>query len=417
MSAANPSFAVLQMGARLHYAVPTVLERAGMLRGFYTDAARTGTLEALARLWPRRLLPGMVQRLFARELPSDLPRRKVHSVPVLTVGTTLAGKLGPRARTLAAALAPHENLRRHLLRHAFDGANALYVLDNADLDMVREARRWGLFVVYEQICSPEIGRILYEERERHPGIEAQDSRALIEDGIARDLEVWRQSDLVLSASPNVTDAIARVGGPTQSVREVPYGLDERWFSVTPRHLGRRILFVGRVGLPKGAHYFAQLARELQPRYADVEFRAIGAVTRERAEHPLFRGPNYVGVVPRDRIREEFARAYAVVLPTLSEGFGMVLLEAMACGVPVVTTQNSGTVARDGEEGFVLPIRDTNGLRESVMRLLDDPALRDRMGEAAQERARDFTWSRYAERLTGAIRDAFSRRVPPRERAA
>jgi glycosyltransferase involved in cell wall biosynthesis len=75
---------------------------------------------------------------------------------------------------------------------------------------------------------------------------------------------------------------------------------------------------------------------------------------------------------------------------------------MACGVPVITTPNCGSVVRDGVDGFIVPIRDATAIADKVELLLADRALREHMGRSARERAREFTWERYGERLLGAL---------------
>ncbi len=73
-------------------------------------------------------------------------------------------------------------------------------------------------------------------------------------------------------------------------------------------------------------------------------------------------------------------------------------EALACGLPVVTTNAAGSVVRDGLEGRIVPERDPETLAAAIEQLVEDRALRDRMAVAARERAQDYTWERYGERL-------------------
>jgi glycosyltransferase involved in cell wall biosynthesis len=103
------------------------------------------------------------------------------------------------------------------------------------------------------------------------------------------------------------------------------------------------------------------------------------------------------------VRSEFLAADVFVFPTLADSFAMTHLEALACGLPVITTRNCGSVVRDGVDGFVVPIRDPAALAERIQQLLEDRALRHRMSVNARERAREFTWARYGERLIDAIR--------------
>jgi glycosyltransferase involved in cell wall biosynthesis len=111
---------------------------------------------------------------------------------------------------------------------------------------------------------------------------------------------------------------------------------------------------------------------------------------------------FVAQVPRSQVQQEFRRADVFVLPTLADSFGLVHFQAMACGVPVITTPHCGSVVRDGIDGFLVPIRDAEALADRMQQLLEDRYLRRRMGMAARERAGEFTWARYGERLLAAL---------------
>jgi glycosyltransferase involved in cell wall biosynthesis len=80
----------------------------------------------------------------------------------------------------------------------------------------------------------------------------------------------------------------------------------------------------------------------------------------------------------------------------------VTYEALACGLPVVTTPNAGSVVRDGVEGFVAPVRDSAALADRIEQIVADRSLRDRLSRNARARASEFTWERYGERLVGAL---------------
>jgi len=116
------------------------------------------------------------------------------------------------------------------------------------------------------------------------------------------------------------------------------------------------------------------------------------------KHRLCQGLNFVGFVPRTEVKEEFRKADIFILPSLFEGSAEVTYEALSTGLPVITTPAAGSVVRDGIEGFIIPERDSQTLAERIRQLVEDRALRNRMAAAAKERARDFTWKQYGERL-------------------
>jgi glycosyltransferase involved in cell wall biosynthesis len=92
----------------------------------------------------------------------------------------------------------------------------------------------------------------------------------------------------------------------------------------------------------------------------------------------------------------YRRADVFVFPSLSEGMGLVALEAMACGCPViVTTHGPSEVVRDGIDGFVVPAGDAEAVRVALEKLYQDPELRQRMSQSAQEQAARYSWDRYA----------------------
>lgn len=378
------SYAVLQAGARMHYAVPTLLARSGALAAFYTDLHSSHRLlQLLDRLLPAELQPKRLKRLLGRRLPPDLPRQRVRDQLLATLrgGDTDRAVL-ERAR-----------------RERFAGATALYTnFINNDLELVAKAKDQGLVVVHELIISADSGRVLLEESRRFPGIEpGVDPVPVVEGGIARDRRKWALADLVLVPSSYCHDTTVALGCDPAKLRTVPYGIPEHWFELEVDPEPGRLLCVGQVGLRKGHHILAEACRQLRRRGEVFSARVAGPALVD-VQLPLFEGPTYLGQVPRSQIQQEFRRADVFVLPTLAEGMALVHLEAMACGIPVITTPHCGSVVRDGLEGFIVPIRDSQALADRIATLLGDRDLRRRMGAAARARAREFSWSRYGERL-------------------
>ena len=107
----------------------------------------------------------------------------------------------------------------------------------------------------------------------------------------------------------------------------------------------------------------------------------------------------------------FADAHIYVYPSLHEGSTVSIYEAMASGLPVVTTPNAGSVIRDGVDGFVVPVRDVDATRERIEKLYRDPVLRAAMAKSTAERAADYSWDAYVRRvgeaLTSVLKDRSS----------
>ena len=396
-------FIVLQMGARMHYAVPALLARANMLEHLYTDiCGNIGLTKVLDCILPNFFQPKLIKRLLGRQLPQEVPSSSVTSVPINAISESILKLLPQKNRAIFPVIDTESKLRQQIVKDRFLNANAIYTFINSDLELIRQAKEAGLSVVHEQIINPNVGRILREERALFPGIEPQDSLETVENGILRDRQQWEMSDLILSASQFVTDEIINLGGDPQRIALVPYGVDQIWFDHQPQPERGRVLFVGSVGLRKGNHYLAEATRILQKRKAQYQVRVVGPYDQDVISKPEFQGPNYIGQVPRSEVIKEFLSADIFVLPTLSEGCAIVHLEAMACGLPIITTPNCGSVVRDSIDGFIVPIRDAQTLADRIERLLSDRKLRNEMSCNARQRAQEFTWTKYSDRLLSAI---------------
>ena len=388
----------------MHYAVPALLAKAGMLERFYTDmCGNIGLVKALHSLWPATLRPRIIRRLLGRKLPSEIPTSLVSTCALRTFIHYGLKQLPVTSPSWLPNLDPEVWVRHQILHDGFLQANALYTnFVNSDLDVVQQAKEQGLYVVHETIMSPEAPYILREERDRYAGIEHQDPQDEIEQDTVRDRQKWLMSDLILAPSVYVRNAIVRMGGNPEYIALVPYGIAEEWLTYQPNPQRGRVLFVGSVGLRKGSHYLAEATRILQDRGVSGQVRVVGPHDPKLVKKPEFKGPTYVGQVPRSDVRAEFMQADFFVLPTLCEGMATVHLEALACGLPVITTPNCGSVVRDGVEGFIVPIRDAEALADRMEQLLTDDNLRQQLSCNARQRAQEFTWSKYGERLLQAI---------------
>ena len=380
----------------MHYAVPALLAQTNQLKAFYTDIH--GGHRWLEWLNQDNLpTPKALKRLLGRKLPEDVPKSLVRDQPLTTLGALALNRLP------GIHLDSEQVLLQRAQREQFGGATALYTnFVNNDLPTVKAAKAQGLFCIHELIIGADVGRIMLEERKRFPSIEPDgETASVVEAGIQRDKEKWAIVDRILVPSQYCLESSIALGADPAKLWLVPYGIQEEWLHLPARPEPGRVLFVGQVGLRKGNHYLAEATRLLQSRGFAGEVRVVGPQLVDIRD-PLFAGPTYIGQVPRSRIYEEFCKADVFVLPTLADSFGLVHLEALAYGVPVITTPHCGSVIRDGVEGFIVPIRDAEALAERLELLVNDRQLRQQISEKAKQRARDFTWHHYRERLLQAV---------------
>ena len=107
----------------------------------------------------------------------------------------------------------------------------------------------------------------------------------------------------------------------------------------------------------------------------------------------------LGHLPQSEVYAQMKAADAFVFPTLSDGFGMVQLEAMSAGLPVIATAKCGAVVRDGIDGFIVPTGDAQAIATSLIRLREDVQLYEGMSQAAAVSSTDFSPASHIASLT------------------
>ena len=181
----------------------------------------------------------------------------------------------------------------------------------------------------------------------------------------------------------------------------PGGLDSETPNSAPDSGNRpfHVLFAGTLQLRKGLPYLLEAKRRLGA--AAIEFRLVGpSQLSETIMSELAREMEVVGPVIRSEMAQHYRWADAFVLPTLSEGSANVCYEAMANGLPVITTPNAGSIIRDGEDGLLVPVRNAELIAESIAALHKDRERREQLGGRARASLQRLTLQSYADRLKG-----------------
>jgi glycosyltransferase involved in cell wall biosynthesis len=122
---------------------------------------------------------------------------------------------------------------------------------------------------------------------------------------------------------------------------------------------------------------------------------------------------YKGVQPRAALASIYSQGSVLVLPSIEEGLGLVQAQAMACGLPVIATTNTGAenLFSDGVEGFIVPIRDPLAIRAKVEWMIGHPTERAGMREAALQRVKGLGgWNRYGEQCLAMYREIMARKL-------
>ncbi len=220
-------------------------------------------------------------------------------------------------------------------------------------------------------------------------------------------EEIRLADAVLVGSSFVADSFVAQGIAREKMWTVPYGVDLQTFTPSPQVTPAsefKVIYAGQLTQRKGLSYLLRGYRRFAR--ADTRLTLVGSVVGSDLPLQPYRALiEHVTHQTRPALAALYRNSHVFVLPTLVEGMPLVVLEAMACGLPVIVTANGpGDLVRDGIDGFVIPERDEEAVCDRLERLYRDPALRIEMGRQAARRALEFGWGTY----TGKVCDALAR---------
>jgi glycosyltransferase involved in cell wall biosynthesis len=199
------------------------------------------------------------------------------------------------------------------------------------------------------------------------------------------------------------------GIPPERIFLCPYGVDLSEFRPGVKaDKTFRVIVVGSVSIQKG---IGHLLRAVEPlvNKRQCELWLVGGIDPSvRRILDQYNGIFvYKGISPRKDLWRLYSQASVLVLASVQDGFGMVQAQAMACGVPVIATTNTGAedLFTDGVEGFIVPIRNPKAIRERLEWMMENPILRDHMAEAALSRVKGLGgWDRYGERMESVYRE-------------
>ena len=328
-----------------------------------------------------------------------LPKEKVNSFPWLMAPAMLANRFGFNRVRDGMSVPIVETFDRWMAERLAP-CDAFHCLSSFGLQSHRAARsKYGALTVCDR-GSTHIefqDQILRDEFARFGATFVGIDSRLVE----RELEEYALCDLIFVPSSFAMRTFADRGVRREKLRVNPYGVDLAMFHREPKSDQTfRVLFVGTVSLRKGLPYLFEAVEKLG--HSDIELCVVGALEAEmRPIMAKYEGRfRYLGAVARGELYKHYSQASVLVLPSIEEGLALVQAQAMACGVPVIATENTGAadLFTDGVEGFIVPIRDARAIGEKILTLYENPAMREQMGEAALLRVRKIGgWNDYGDR--------------------
>jgi glycosyltransferase involved in cell wall biosynthesis len=388
MDAAALRWTVAQIGAREHYAIPAGFHAVGRLRRLYTDIW-AGTGRGLLKRGPA------AARALAARHHESLPSSLVTSYSLATLWRQYRNKY---QGTIDSGYRFYEEfgawfggkVAGSLARQQWDARrDVFWAFNTGALECVRLLKDRGVLTIVDQIDPGRVEEdMVLEEMDRFPGWVAAAGR-IPESYHQRLHDEWMEAGLVMVNSQWSKHALVKQGVPAEKIFVVPVIYEAHGLPpVRQRHARRlKVLWLGQVNLRKGIQYVAPAARALP----GVDFEIAGPLAisdKAVAEFP----PNvkFLGRITRDRTADLYRQADVFILPTVSDGFALTQLEAMAQAVPVITTPNCGDVVTDGIDGLIVPARDSEALASAISRLDGDRALLESMSAATAKKLPRFS---------------------------
>lgn len=380
--------------------------------------------EMLAEFWTtvtwdlqspwNRLLPSRLRTQLARRSFSEAPAQQVKSAP-FREAIRLGARSTPGWKLLCTKERPFSIIGVH--RH-LDGrvarqiesvqANLVYSYEGEALQSFREAKRLGITTCYEVPSSywHWEQNLFSDEARRNPQFAGLLPQLKDPAGHIR----WKDEELALAdyvfvPSEHVRGTLRGVVDESK-IRVITYG------APLPRSGKRtsldgsrplKVLFVGSLHQRKGIGYLIEAVDLIRDR---VELTLVGRryAPNLRVDEACSRW-RWIQSVPHSMVLELMQESDVLVLPSLAEGCALVVAEALACGLPVIVTPNTGTLSfvQDGREGFVVPICDADAIADRLHRLDRDRELLAEMSRQAQKTAAQNSWESYRARWADAVR--------------
>jgi len=295
---------------------------------------------------------------------------------------------------------------RDAARHLTNRCDIFAGLSGCALYSLRRARQLGAKTVVERGSSHMLyQRKILEEEYRNLGMRKEVVHPRV---VERELREYQEADFIAVPSGFVRETFVQQGIPEARLIHVPFGVDLTHFQPAPKQDDTfRIIHCGNISLRKGVHYLLRAFSELNLPGAELWF--IGSMTEEikpfwqQWASPAIR---HQGPFPERELYKYYSQGSVFCLASIEEGLAMVQAQAMACGLPVICTTNTGgaDIVREGRDGFIVPIRDVEALKEKILYLYEHPEVRRAMGDSARRRVQaGFSWADYGRNMIAAYR--------------
>lgn len=290
---------------------------------------------------------------------------------------------------------------RHAAWHIPRDTDIFVGLSSGALHSMRRAKRLGAKTVLERGSTHMLHqrKVLTEEYEQL-GIKAVIVHPKVVD---KELAEYQEADFICIPSLYVKRTFLEQGFAEPKLLHNPYGVNlVNFYPIPKEDQVFRVIHCGNLSIRKGVHYLLQAFAELK--LPKAELWLIGSITDEIVPFlKKYSSPAIIpqGPFPESELHRYYSQGSVFCLASLEEGLAVVQAQAMACGLPVIITPNTGgeDIVRQGLDGFIVPIREVEVLKEKILYFYENEEARRTMGTSALNRVKQgFTWKDYGERM-------------------
>ena len=331
---------------------------------------------------------GLARVICCGSLVSDIEKDKIQPINLDWLPRVFHYSLLRRRTDLI--IQAHSALFDKAAARFIEECDIFYGMNHYSLNSMQRAREMGAKIILDNPNSHILNlfQLLEEEGARYGLKHSYLSRKSVQ----KVVDEYEQADYVRLLSSYAYETFVELGVNPERLVVIPPGIDLNRFY--PRQKADdifRICLVGSFTLRKGFQYLLEALDELKLENCELIMdggsgdRVCKKMVRE------YQRKINLKVICGDPVNT-YARSSLLVLPSIEDGFALVVTEAMACGLPVIITENTGAkdAVREGVDGFVVPIRDVEALKEKILFLYEHEDIRQKMGRSAAEQARRYS---------------------------
>jgi glycosyltransferase involved in cell wall biosynthesis len=382
-------------------------QEGGILDSFYTGVCIPQSLQKYLSLLPEAWQKNLNRRAFEELKPSHLktsPFREGLRILVQKYGSTkLADYIWEWAEKAFDKAVAGKLQAENLFFHGYE---------HASFDSLKKAKQLGVKSFYEQPSQHHqyFSKIVEVQMALYPELKNEASRLLNDEKAVRrnerrDAELLL-SDYIICNSTFTQNTLLDAGIPLAKILVIPYGFPAISPIIPKKSSTLRFIYAGNLSLRKGIHLLLQ-AWKLLAEDVDAELILMGSVQLPAL---IFKElPKNIQLIPNlpyQKAQDLIKSCDVLVLPTLADGFGMVISESMAAGVPVITTEASAgpDLIEHLKDGLLIESGNVNTIYDALNWCLNHPDELPRMGLMAQKKADLYPWEAYRKKLVDAVKE-------------